>query len=190
MTGSGKLFAAVVALTIMGAACSGSGETEPPTGADDGSAQGELQPGRGAEAGEPQQESGSTETTQSYVFMAETDTSLAMIEMTVGPGGQIDGRHEFVRFADDGDPFSEEEMFGGMFADNQFELTGLSDTRSAYIGTLDGDGDTLTLDGTFGVSATEWRRIGSADEFDEAVGEHDAAPVECEEEGAFGCGEG
>ncbi|TDC45197.1 hypothetical protein E1281_31180 [Actinomadura sp. KC345] len=133
--------------------------------------------------------SGSAETTVNYMFTAETETSLAKLEFTVGPSGQITGTHVWVRFNDDGEPFGEddEEPFGGTFTDGHVELTGLSDTRSAYTGTL--ENGVLTLDGTFGVSATEWTQIQNAAEFDKAIRDHHAEPVECEDEGRFGCGE-
>ncbi|MFD0558241.1 hypothetical protein FB566_3540 [Stackebrandtia endophytica] len=133
-------------------------------------------------------DSGDTETTRTYIFMAETEGALSKLNMTIGPDGQITGEHLFVRWGDNGKPYYDDpEPFGGTFTDGYFELTGLSSNGKIYTGTL--EGDTLILNGTFGPSTQEWTLIGSDAEFDEAVENHTPPPYECEDEGPFGCGE-
>ncbi|MEU3273058.1 hypothetical protein ABZ639_19630 [Saccharomonospora sp. NPDC006951] len=169
------LIIAVAAAVLVGVLAMNSGSDDQPA----------TPPGGGALA--------ENETTQNFFFMAHGDESFARLDMVVGPQGQISGTHVFVRFGDDGDPYTVEEQFGGTFTDGAFELTGLSDTRSAYLGTL--ENGTLTLNGTFGVSSKEWEQISAADaeeaaaEFDQKVGEFTPEPFECEDEGRFGCGE-
>lgn len=135
------------------------------------------------------------ETTQNFFFMTESSSGEAFsrLDIVVGPDGQISGMHVFVRFGDNGDPYTVEEEFGGTYTDGHFELTGLSDTRPAYVGTLE-DG-VLTIDGTFGPASEEWEQIpvDDAEEaaavFDEVIAEFTPEPFVCEDEGEFGCGE-
>lgn len=127
-----------------------------------------------------------------YYFTAKAgegqQTRHAMLEMNVGPSGQVTGNYVLYRFGEnDGEPVkAPAKQFGGTTTDGHFELVGLSDSR-VFKGSL--QNGVLKLDGTIGSMSDEWQQIGSAGEFDTIVRETSQTIKEnCPDAGSYhGC---